>query len=45
MRHILMVQEDIAGGVTKALRASIEARPDHHPNEVDGVGAGGKHLR
>jgi TolB-like protein len=26
---ILMVQEDIAGEVTKALRASIEARPDH----------------
>jgi len=27
--HILMVQDDIAGEVTKALRASIEARPDH----------------
>jgi TolB-like protein/DNA-binding winged helix-turn-helix (wHTH) protein len=26
---ILMVQDDIAGEVTKALRASIEARPDH----------------
>ena len=26
---ILMVQDDIAGKVTKALRASIEARPDH----------------
>jgi TolB-like protein len=25
---ILMVQDDIAGEVTKALRASIEARPD-----------------
>jgi len=24
-----MVQDDIAGEVTKALRASIEARPDH----------------
>ena len=27
---ILMVQDDIAGEVTKALKASIEARPDHH---------------
>jgi transcriptional activator of cad operon len=26
---ILMVQDDIAGEVTKALRTSIEARPDH----------------
>ena len=26
---ILMVQDDIAGEVTKALKASIEARPDH----------------
>jgi hypothetical protein len=26
---ILMVQDDIAGEVTKALRASIEARPVH----------------
>jgi TolB-like protein/DNA-binding winged helix-turn-helix (wHTH) protein len=26
---ILMVQDDIAGEVTKALRASIEAKPDH----------------
>lgn len=26
---ILMVQDDIAGEVTKALRASIEARPEH----------------
>ena len=26
---ILMVQDDIAGEVTKALRVSIEARPDH----------------
>jgi len=26
---VLMVQDDIAGEVTKALRASIEARPDH----------------
>jgi transcriptional activator of cad operon len=26
---LLMVQDDIAGEVTKALRASIEARPDH----------------
>jgi transcriptional activator of cad operon len=26
---ILMVQDDIAGEVTKALRASIEGRPDH----------------
>jgi transcriptional activator of cad operon len=26
---ILMVQDDIAGEVTKALRASIDARPDH----------------
>src|SRR2546430_11215726 len=26
---ILMVQDDIAGEVTKALRASIEAGPDH----------------
>ena len=26
---ILMVQDDIAGEVTKALRASMEARPDH----------------
>jgi TolB-like protein len=26
---ILVVQDDIAGEVTKALRASIEARPDH----------------
>jgi transcriptional activator of cad operon len=26
---ILMIQDDIAGQVTKALRASIEARPDH----------------
>jgi TolB-like protein/DNA-binding winged helix-turn-helix (wHTH) protein len=26
---ILMVQDDIAGDVTKALRASIEAKPDH----------------
>src|SRR6266576_3118222 len=26
---MLMVQDDIAGEVTKALRASIEARPDH----------------
>jgi TolB-like protein/DNA-binding winged helix-turn-helix (wHTH) protein len=26
---ILMVQDDIAGEVTRALRASIEARPDH----------------
>ena len=26
---ILMVQDDIAGEVAKALRASIEARPDH----------------
>jgi transcriptional activator of cad operon len=26
---ILMIQDDIAGEVTKALRASIEARPDH----------------
>jgi transcriptional activator of cad operon len=26
---ILMVQDDIAGEVTKALRASIETRPDH----------------
>ena len=25
---ILMVQDDIAGEVTKALRASIEARPE-----------------
>jgi TolB-like protein len=25
---ILVVQDDIAGEVTKALRASIEARPD-----------------
>jgi transcriptional activator of cad operon len=28
---ILMVQDDIAGEVTKALRASIEARPDQEP--------------
>ena len=28
---ILMVQDDIAGEVTKALRASIEARPDRLP--------------
>jgi TolB-like protein len=26
---ILMVQDDIAGEVTKALRASMEAGPDH----------------
>ena len=26
---ILMVQDDIAGEVTKALRASIDTRPDH----------------
>jgi len=26
---ILMVQDDIAGEVTKALKASIEASPDH----------------
>jgi transcriptional activator of cad operon len=26
---ILMVQDDIAGEVAKALRASIENRPDH----------------
>jgi len=26
---ILMIQDDIAGQVTKALKASIEARPDH----------------
>jgi len=26
---ILMVQDDIAGEVTKALKASIDARPDH----------------
>ena len=29
---ILMVQDDIAGEVTKALRASIEAGPDHLPS-------------
>ncbi len=29
LKDILMVQDDIAGEVTKALRASIEARPDH----------------
>jgi hypothetical protein len=28
LNDILMVQDDIAGEVTKALRASIEARPD-----------------
>ena len=27
LNDILMVQDDIAGEVTKALRASIEARP------------------
>jgi transcriptional activator of cad operon len=26
---ILMVQDDIAGEVTKAMMASIEGRPDH----------------
>lgn len=33
LHDILMVQDDIAGEVTKALRASIEARPGHseHP--------------
>jgi TolB-like protein len=29
LNDILMVQDDIAGEVTKALRASIEARPGH----------------
>jgi TolB-like protein len=30
---ILMVQDDIAGEVTKALQASIEARPDHDTSQ------------
>jgi transcriptional activator of cad operon len=29
LNDILMVQDDIAGEVTKALKASIDARPDH----------------
>jgi TolB-like protein len=28
LRDLLMVQDDIAGEVTKALKASIDARPD-----------------
>jgi hypothetical protein len=31
---ILMVQDDIAGAVTKALRASIEARPVGHKTGI-----------
>ena len=33
LHDILMVQDDIAGEVTKALKTSIEARPDHDESQ------------